>query len=95
MAHFNPNSFCNNVSVQNETFKKYSNIHSLVKPNVSLQQSSTRPGHLKSLCQPEQFVGFYLKMASMVESEASTKQKTIEKPCGICQGPQPAKRIDA
>ncbi|KAL1268676.1 hypothetical protein QQF64_034039 [Cirrhinus molitorella] len=33
-----------------------------------LQQSSTRPGHLKSLCEPEQFVGFCLEMASMVES---------------------------
>ena len=33
-----------------------------------LQQSSTRPGHLKSLCQPEQFVKFCLEMASMVES---------------------------
>ncbi|KAL1267110.1 hypothetical protein QQF64_002785 [Cirrhinus molitorella] len=27
--------------------------------------------------------------------EASTKQKTTEKPCGICQSPQPAKRMDA
>ncbi|XP_076879331.1 glypican-5a isoform X2 [Brachyhypopomus gauderio] len=35
---------------------------------LPLQQSSTRPGHLKSLCQLEQFVGFCLKMASMVES---------------------------
>ena len=33
-----------------------------------LQQSSTRPGHLKSPCQPEQFVEFCLEMASMVES---------------------------
>ena len=33
-----------------------------------LQQSSMRPGHLKSLCQPEQFVEFCLEMASMVES---------------------------
>ena len=33
-----------------------------------LQQSSTRPGHLKSPCQPEQFVKFCLEMASMVES---------------------------
>ncbi|KAL1251697.1 hypothetical protein QQF64_019493 [Cirrhinus molitorella] len=33
-----------------------------------LQQSATRLGHLKSLCQPEQFVGFCLEMASMVES---------------------------
>lgn len=24
--------------------------------------------------------------------EADTKQNTIEKPCGICQGPQPAKK---
>ena len=31
MAHFNPNSFWNNVLVQNET-EKYSNVHSLVKP---------------------------------------------------------------
>ena len=27
--------------------------------------------------------------------ETSTKQKTIKKPCGFCQGPQPAKRMDA
>ena len=33
-----------------------------------LQQSSTRPGHLKSPCQPEQFVQFCLEMASMFES---------------------------
>ena len=33
-----------------------------------LQQSATRPGHLKSPCQPEQFVEFCLEMASMVES---------------------------
>lgn len=32
MADFNPNSFCNNVSVQNETVRKYSNIPSFVKP---------------------------------------------------------------
>ena len=32
MAHFNPNSFWNNVLVQNETVEKYSNVHSLVKP---------------------------------------------------------------
>uniref|UniRef100_A0AAY4DJG6 Bestrophin homolog n=1 Tax=Denticeps clupeoides TaxID=299321 RepID=A0AAY4DJG6_9TELE len=45
----------------------------------------------------KQFVGFCLEMASMVESvpRSSTKQKTIEKTCGICQGPQPAKRMDA
>ena len=34
----------------------------------SVQQSSTRPGHLKSPCQPEQFVEFCLEMASIVES---------------------------
>ena len=34
MAHFNPNSFWNNVLVQNETVEKYSNVHSLVKPIV-------------------------------------------------------------
>ena len=60
-----------------------------------LQQSSTRPGHLKSRCQPKQFVKFCLEMASMVESETSTEQKTINKSCGFCQGPQPAKRMDA
>ena len=27
--------------------------------------------------------------------ETSTEQKTIKKPCGFCQGPQPAKRMDA
>ena len=45
-----------------------------------LQQSSTRPGHLKSPCQPEQFVKFCLKMASMVESvpRNSTEQKSIK-----------------
>ena len=32
MAHFNPNSFWNNVLVQNKTVEKYSNVHSLVKP---------------------------------------------------------------
>ena len=58
-----------------------------------LQQSSTRPGHLKSPCQPEQFVDFCLEMAYMVESETSTEQKTIKKTCGFCQGPQPAKRL--
>ena len=96
MAHFNPNSFWNNVLVQNKTVEKYSDVHSLVKPIESspgqadparrplgrtvcwlenprpapfpLQQSSTRPGHLKSPCQPEQFVEFCLEMASMVES---------------------------
>ena len=31
MAHFNPNSFWNNVLVQNKTVEKYSNVHSLVK----------------------------------------------------------------
>ena len=36
MAHFNPNSFWNNVLVQNETVEKYSNIHSLVKPIESI-----------------------------------------------------------
>ena len=63
-----------------------------------LQQSSTRPGHLKSPCQPEQFVEFCLKMASPWSNqcpETSTEQKTIKKPCGFCQGPQPAKRMDA
>ncbi|KAJ0050019.1 hypothetical protein NL108_011863 [Boleophthalmus pectinirostris] len=34
----------------------------------STAADSTRPGHLKSLCQPEQFVEFCLEMASMVES---------------------------
>ena len=29
MAHFKPNSFWNNVLVQNETVEKYSNVHSL------------------------------------------------------------------
>ena len=33
-----------------------------------LQPSSTRPGHLKSPYQPEQFVEFCLEVASMVES---------------------------
>ena len=62
-----------------------------------LQQSSTRSGHLKSLCQPEQFVEFCLEMASMVDQcpETSTEQKTIKKPCGFWQGPKPAKRMDA
>ena len=32
MANFNPNSFWNNVFVQNKTVEKYSNVHSLVKP---------------------------------------------------------------
>ena len=27
--------------------------------------------------------------------ETSTEQKAIQKPCGFCQGPQPAKRMDA
>ena len=27
--------------------------------------------------------------------ETNTEQKTIKKPCGFCQGPQPAKRMDA
>ena len=36
MAHFNPNSFWNNVLVQNETVEKYSNVHSLVKPIESI-----------------------------------------------------------
>ena len=36
MAHFNPNSFWNNVLVQNETVEKYSNIHNLVKPIESI-----------------------------------------------------------
>ncbi|KAJ0065215.1 hypothetical protein NL108_006579 [Boleophthalmus pectinirostris] len=34
----------------------------------STAADSTRPGHLKSLCQPQQFVEFCLEMASMVES---------------------------
>ncbi|XP_076826303.1 uncharacterized protein LOC143473283 isoform X5 [Brachyhypopomus gauderio] len=38
-----------------------------------LQQSSTRPGHLKSLCQLEQFVGFCLEMAASIV-------KTAQKP---------------
>ena len=36
MANFNPNSFWNNVLVQNETVEKYSNVHSLVKPIESI-----------------------------------------------------------
>ncbi|KAM6973242.1 prolactin releasing hormone 2 receptor [Aplochiton taeniatus] len=41
----------------------------LLRPTpFPLQQSSTRPGHLKSPCQPEQFVEFCLEMASMVKS---------------------------
>ena len=36
MAPFNPNSFWNNVLVQNETVEKYSNVHSLVKPIKSI-----------------------------------------------------------
>ena len=36
MAHFNPNSFWNNVLVQNKTVEKYSNVHSLVKPIESI-----------------------------------------------------------
>ena len=36
MAHFNPNSFWNNVFVQNETVEKYSKVHSLVKPIESI-----------------------------------------------------------
>ena len=36
MAHFNPNSFWNNVLVKNETVEKYSNVHSLVKPIESI-----------------------------------------------------------
>ena len=36
MANFNPNSFWNNVLVQNKTVEKYSNIHSLVKPIESI-----------------------------------------------------------
>ena len=36
MAHFNLNSFWNNVLVQNETVEKYSNVHSLVKPIESI-----------------------------------------------------------
>ena len=35
MAHFNPNSFLNNVLVPNKTAEKHSNIHSLVKPTES------------------------------------------------------------
>ena len=46
-----------------------------------LQQSSTRPGHLKSPCQPEQFVEFCLEMAPWSNQcpETSTEQKTIKK----------------
>ena len=36
MAHFNPNSFWNNVLVQNETVEKFSDVHSLVKPIESI-----------------------------------------------------------
>ena len=36
MAHLNPNSFWNNVLVQNETVEKYSNVHSSVKPIESI-----------------------------------------------------------
>ena len=36
MAHFNPNSFWNNVLVQNKTVEKYSKVHSLVKPIESI-----------------------------------------------------------
>ena len=35
MAHFNPNSFLNNVLVPNKTAEKHFNIHSLVKPTES------------------------------------------------------------
>ena len=41
---------------------------SKASPFFPLQQRSTRPGHLKSPCQPEQFVEFCLEMASIVES---------------------------
>ena len=59
------------------------------------QQSSTRPGHLKSPCQPEQFVEFVSKWPPWSNQcpETSTEQKTIKKTCGFCQGPQPAKRL--
>ena len=61
-----------------------------------LQQSSTIPGHLKSPCQPQQS-NSVLKWPpwSNQSPETSTEQKTIKKPCGFCQGPQPAKRMDA
>ncbi|XP_073715892.1 zinc finger protein RFP-like [Misgurnus anguillicaudatus] len=44
----------------------------------------------------QQIVGFVSKWPPWLNQcpEASTKQKTIEKLCGICQGPQPAKRMD-
>ncbi|KAL1250524.1 hypothetical protein QQF64_018320 [Cirrhinus molitorella] len=58
-----------------------------------LQQSSTRPGQLKSLCLSDS-VSKRPPWSNQCP-EASTKQKTIEKPCGICQGLQPAKRMDA
>ena len=62
-----------------------------------LQQSSSRPGHLKSPCQPQQFVEFCLEWPPWSNQcpETSTEQKTIKKLCGFCQGPQLAKRMDA
>ena len=38
MSNFNPNSFWNNVLVQNETDEKYSNVQSLAKPIESILQ---------------------------------------------------------
>ena len=48
--------------------------------------------------------GFWFSLSSSVSKwppwlnqcpETSTEQKTIKKTCGFCQGPQPAKRMDA
>ena len=50
-----------------------------------LQQSSTRPGHLKSPCQQEQFVEFCLEMASMIESVARNDHLVHQKLYDLCQ----------